>query len=107
MAPNITRQNPYLVTSGISYGSQLLQYADTLQIRYTQICYNVNRAKRKSGVRQGTLYRMSFKLGPIVFELGSNTTQSFVELWLSLMTAWCGKYLTFIISTFSVTPCSN
>ena len=81
-----------------------------MQIRYTQICYNVNRANNisnKSGVRQGILYRMSFKLGPIVFELGSNTTQSFVELWLSLMTAWCGKYLTFIFSTFSVTPCSN
>ena len=54
---------------------------------------------------------MSFKLGPIVFELASNTPRSFVELWSSLMTAWCGKYLTFagipMLSTFSITPCSN
>ena len=54
---------------------------------------------------------MSFKLGPIVSELVSNNTRSFVELWWSLMAAWCGKYLTFpgitMLSTFSITPCSN
>ena len=65
----------------------------------------------KSGARQGSLYKVSFKLEPIVFELASNTARSFVELWSSLMTAWCGKYLTFagipMLSTFSITPCSN
>ena len=70
-----------------------------------------NNTSNKSGVRQGPLYKVSFKLEPIVFELASNTTRSFVELWSSLMTAYCGKYLTFpgipILSTFSITPCSN
>ena len=28
----------------------------------------------KSGVRQGSLYKVSFKLVPIVFEVASNTT---------------------------------
>ena len=51
-----------------------------------------NKASNKSGVRQGPLYKVSFKLGLIVFELASNTTQSFVELWSSLMPTWCGKY---------------
>ena len=54
---------------------------------------------------------MSFKLGSIVFELASNTTQNFVELWSSLIIAWCGKYLTLpgipMLSTFSIIPCSN
>ena len=70
-----------------------------------------NNASNKNGVRQGPLYKVSFKLGPIVFEHASNTTRSFVELWSSLMTAWCGKYLTFpgipMLSTFSITPCST
>ena len=61
--------------------------------------------------RQGPLYKVSFKLGPIVSELVSNNTRNFVELWWSLMAAWCGKYLTFpgitMLSTFSITPCSN
>ena len=46
-----------------------------------------NNTSNKSGVRQGPLYKMLFKLGPIVFELALNTTRSFVELWPSLMTA--------------------
>ena len=65
----------------------------------------------KSGVRQGSLYKVSFRLEPIVFELASNTTRSCVELWSSQMTAWSGKYLTFpgipMLSTFSIKPCSN
>ena len=70
-----------------------------------------NNTSNKDGVRQGPLCKVSFKLEPTVFELASNTTRSFVELWSSLMTAWCVKYLTFpgipTLSTFSITPCSN
>ena len=57
------------------------------------------------------MYKVSFKLGLIVFELASNVTRGFVELLSSLMTAWYGKYLTFpgipMLSTFSITLCSH
>ena len=33
-----------------------------------------NNKSNKSGVRQGSLYKVSFKLVPIVFEVASNTT---------------------------------
>ena len=46
-----------------------------------------NNTSSKSGVRQDPLYKVSFKLGATVFELASNTTRSYVELWSSLMTA--------------------
>ena len=41
----------------------------------------------KSGVRQGPLYKMSFELGPKVFELALNITRSYAEVWSSLTTA--------------------
>ena len=46
-----------------------------------------NNSSNKSGARQDPLYKVSLKLGPIVFDLASNTTRSFVELWPSLITA--------------------
>ena len=46
-----------------------------------------NKTSNKSVARQGPLYKVTFKLEPIVFELASNTTRSFVKLCLSLMTA--------------------
>ena len=128
LAPNITRQNLYLATFGISLkispnhknlkksrwqlATEICRYAYSISaIMPTGLNRKPNNTSNKSGVRQGPLYKVSFKLGPIVFQLASNTTRSFVEVWSSLMTAWCGKYLTFpvihMLSTFSITPCSN
>ena len=68
-------------------GSQPLKSAGKRFLMEIGLNRKRNDTSNKSGVRQGVLYKVSFKLGPIVFELASNTTRSFVELWLSLMTA--------------------
>ena len=128
LALNITQQNLYLVTSGISLKippnhkniqksrrecpTDICKWAFSIS---STIPIGLNRkrnnASNKNGVRQGPLYKVSFKLGPIIFEVAPNAKRSFVELWSSLMTAWCGKYLTFLeipmLSTFSITPCST
>ena len=68
-------------------GSQLLKSASQLlkafsisAIMPTGLNRKHNNTSNKSGVGQGPLYKMSFKLGPTVFELALNTTRSFVEL---------------------------
>ena len=128
LALNITQQNLYLVTSGISL-KMPSNHKNIQKSRWgcpTDICkwtFSIssiipiglnrkrNNASNKNGVRQGPLYKVSFKLRPILFELALNATRGFVELWSSLMTAWCGKYLTFpaihMLLTFSTTPCST